>query len=45
MTPIFIIFYPTGALFMHHHNLIDPLFIAGKIGISLSHLVSEILVW
>ncbi len=34
---------PTGSYFMPHHDLIDPLFLLKKIGLSLSHLVPVIL--
>ncbi len=32
-----------GPYFISQHNLIDPLFLQKKIGLSLSHLVPEIL--
>ncbi len=43
ITPVFEIFYLIGSLFMHHHDLIDPLFLLKKIGLSLTHLIPEIL--
>ncbi len=42
MTQMFEIFHLTP-LFMHHHDLSDPLFLQKKISLSLSHLVSDIL--
>ncbi len=43
MTYVLGIFNPIGFLFYAHHNLIEPLLLQKKIGLSLSHLVSEIL--
>ncbi len=44
MTPILGIFNLIGSLFfIPQHNPIDPLFLQKKIGLSLSHLVPEIL--
>ncbi len=43
MTPVLGIFSPIGSLFIPQHNPIDPLFLQKKIGLSLSHLVPEIL--
>ncbi len=44
MTPVFIeIFGQKGPHFMHHHNPIGPPISAKNIGLSLSHLVPEVL--
>ncbi len=43
MTPIFVIVNPIGPYFIPPYNLIDALFLQKKIGLSLSHLVPEIL--
>ncbi len=43
MTAVLEIFNnPIGSLFIHQHNRVDPSF-CRKIGLSLSHLVPEIL--
>ncbi len=42
-TPIFEIFDQIGSIFLHHHDLIDSLFLLKKISLSLSHLLPEIL--
>ncbi len=40
LTPFF---NPIGSFFMYHHDLIDILFLQNTNGLSLSHLVPEIL--
>ncbi len=43
MNPVLRCSIQLGPYFMTHHNLIDPFFLQKKIGLSLSHLVPEIL--
>ncbi len=43
MTEVFEIFNPIGSIFIPQHNPIDLFFLQKKIGLSLSHLVPEIL--